>query len=90
MHKIDLQKPFNSYVARQISRISYVTLTIGLLGYIASNATRHFNKKGFVTSHLDQFWSDSQAFLLMGAVVYVIAAIFKKGVDIQNENDLTV
>jgi len=26
----------------------------------------------------------------MGAVIYIIATIFKKGIDIQNENDLTV
>lgn len=90
MHKMELQKPFNSYVAKQISRISYFTLTIGLLGYIARKTTTHLNQKGFVTNHLDQFWSDSQAFILMGAVVYIIATIFKKGVDIQNENDLTV
>jgi len=28
--------------------------------------------------------------VLMGAVIYIIAAIFKRGVDIQSENDLTV
>jgi len=26
----------------------------------------------------------------MAAVIYVIAVIFKKGIEIQNENDLTV
>ena len=45
---------------------------------------------GFVTDNLNQFWTDSQAFIFMGAVIYIIATIFKKGVDLQNENDLTV
>jgi len=90
MHKMDLQKPFTSFVAKQISRISYFTLLIGLLGYVAGKTTLHLNKRGFLTNHLDQFWTDSQAFILMGAVVYIIALIFKKGVEIQNENDLTV
>jgi len=90
MHKMDLQKPFNSYVAKQISRISYFTLSIGILGYIAKKSTMHINHIGFATNYLDSFWSDSQAFILMGAIVYIIATIFKKGVDIQNENDLTV
>lgn len=90
MHKMELQKPFNNYVASQISKISYFTLSIGILGYLAGKSTRHLSHKGFVTDHLDQFWSDYQAFILMGAVVYIIATIFKKGVDIQNENDLTV
>ncbi len=39
---------------------------------------------------LTEMYKDSQTFILMGAVIYIIATIFKKGVDIQNENDLTV
>ena len=90
MHKMDLSKPFNTFVARQISRISYYTLFIGLLGYIARQFATNLMHHGFVTDNLTQFWPDSQAFILMGAVIYIIATIFKKGVDIQNENDLTV
>ena len=44
----------------------------------------------FAIDNLNQFWADSQAFILMAAVIYIIATIFKKGVEIQNENDLTV
>ncbi len=90
MHKMDLLKPFNSFVAEQIAKISYYTLSIGFISYIAKQVTKNLNHHGFVTNHLDQFWIDSQAFILMGAIVYVIATIFKKGVEIQNENDLTV
>ena len=90
MHKINLSKPFNAFVARQISLISYYTLSIGLLSYIARELTKNLMHHGFVTDNLNQFWADSQAFILMGAVIYIIATIFKKGVDIQTENDLTV
>ncbi len=90
MHKMDLSKPFNSFVSRQITLISYYTLFIGLLSYIARQLVRNLMHHGFVTDNLNQFWEDSQAFILMGAVIYIIATIFKKGMDIQNENDLTV
>ncbi len=90
MHKMNLSKPFDSFVAKQISLISYFTLTIGLFSYIARQLTKNLMHHGFVTDSLNQFWADSQAFILMGAVIYIIATIFKKGVDIQNENDLTV
>ena len=90
MHKMDLSKPFSTFVAKQISLISYCTLSIGLLSYIARQLAKDLMHYGFVTDSLNQFWVDSQAFILMGAVVYIIATIFKKGVDIQNENDLTV
>lgn len=90
MHTMDLSKPFSTFVARQISHISYYTLSIGLLSYIARQLANNLMHYGFVTDNLNQFWTDSQAFIFMGAVIYIIATIFKKGVDLQNENDLTV
>jgi hypothetical protein len=90
MHKMDLSKPFSTFVAKQISQISYYTLSIGLLSYVAREFTKNLMHQGFDTNSLNQFWADSQAFILMGAVIYIIATIFKKGVAIQNENDLTV
>ena len=90
MHKMDRLKPFNSFVSRQISLISYFTLAIGLLSFIGRHLVNNLTHYGFVTDNIDQFWADSDAFILMGAVIYVIATIFQKGVDIQNENDLTV
>jgi hypothetical protein len=90
MHKMDLTKPFSTFVSNQISQISHYTISIGLFSYIAREVTKNLMHHGFVTDNLNQFWADSQAFIVMGAVIYIIAIIFKKGVDIQNEIDLTV
>lgn len=90
MHKMDLTNPFNSFVSRQIYQMSYFTLSIGLISYIGRQVTENLVHHDFVPNNLNQFWTDSQAFILMGAVIYIIATIFKKGVDIQTENDLTV
>ncbi len=88
--KLDLSKPFNNFVSEQITQISYFTLSIGLLSYIAQQTAKHLLHRGFEIDQLNQFWVDSQAYILMAAVVYVIATIFKRGLEIQNENDLTV
>ncbi|MGK2863895.1 MAG: DUF2975 domain-containing protein [Chitinophagaceae bacterium] len=90
MSKLDLAKPFNSFVSEKITQISFYTLSIGLLSYIARQTAKNLLHRGYEIDQLNQFWADSQAFILMAAVVYVIATIFKKGLDIQNENDLTV
>ncbi len=90
MLKMDLSKPFSTFVARQISLISYFTLIIGLLSFIGRQLVKGLMHHGFVPSNLTHFWADSEAYILMGAVIYIIATIFKKGVEIQNENDLTV
>ena len=88
--KIDLTKPFNSFVSRQISLMSYYTFSIGILSYIARETAKNLQHQGYVIDNLNPFWADSQAFILMAAVIYVIATIFSRGVEIQNENDLTV
>jgi hypothetical protein len=90
MHRIDLSNPFSSFVSEQIAKISYYTFSIGILSYIARQTAKNLQHHGYVIDNLNQFWADSQAFILMAAVVYVIATIFKKGVEIQTENDLTV
>jgi len=89
-YKLDLSKPFSSFVAKKISQISYYTFSIGILSFIAQQTAKNLSHHGFEIDKLSQFWVDSQAFILMAAVIYVIATIFKKGVEIQNENDLTV
>jgi hypothetical protein len=88
--KIDLQKPFNEFVSKRITTISYQIFSIGIISFIAQQSSENLENKGFSTGHLNQFWDDSQAYILMAAVVYVIATIFKKGIEIQTENDLTI
>jgi hypothetical protein len=88
--QIDLSKPFNHFASKQVSLISYYTLSIGLLSYIARQSAKALQNRGFDTGNLHPFWTDSQAFILMAAVIYVIAVIFKKGLELQTENDLTV
>ena len=88
--KINLEKPFNTYVARQISLLSYYTLSTGLISYAGGQAAKNLQHHGYATEALNQFWSDSQAFILMAAVIYVIAVIFSKGVEYQEEIEETV
>ena len=88
--KIDLSKPFNNFVSKQIYSISYYTFSIGLISLIGKQLAKTLKHKGLVTDVLNQFWSDGQAFILMAAVIYVIAVIFSKGVEYQEELEETV
>ena len=90
LSKLNLSKPFNSFVSVQITQISYYTFSIGILSYVARQTAKNLQHHGYVIDNLNGFWADSQAFILMAAVIYVIATIFKKGVELQNESNLTV
>jgi len=88
--KLDLNRPFSDFVSKQITQISYITFTIGILSYWARQVAKNLAHRGYQISLLENFWVDSQAYMLMAAVIYVIAVIFKRGIELQNENDSTI
>ena len=90
LHKLDLSNPFNNFATKKILQISDHTFSIGILSYIARQTVKNLSHHGQEVDKLNQFWEDSHAFILMAAVIYVIAQIFKRGVELQNDNDLTV
>ncbi len=88
--KLDLNRPFSSFVSKQISSISYTTFAIGLISLVARQTANNLSHKGFDVNRLNDLWVDSQAYILMAGVIYAIATIFKRGIEIQNENDSTI
>jgi hypothetical protein len=88
--KLDLSNPFNGFVAKKISQISSYAFSIGIISYVAKEITQHLPHAATEIDKLQKFWVDSSAFLLMAGIIYIIAVIFKKGIELQTENDLTV
>ncbi|MBM6497999.1 DUF2975 domain-containing protein [Flavobacterium macrobrachii] len=84
--KFDLSKPFHGNLNNIFIKISYIALGTGLLAIIAENYAKWIMKKG-VTVPID--WTGSEILLFAG-VIYLFALIFKKGSELQSENDLTV
>lgn len=87
---LNLVKPFSPEIATLISRISYMILAVGILGIIAFRYSEIVETKGMALSELQTWWDDKYAYLLMGSIIFVIAQVFKKGLELQSENDLTV
>ena len=88
--KLNLVKPFSTEMAGLIEKISLEALSIAIVSVIADQYTKRRIKTGYNVSHIEEYWDDIAAFLMMAAIVFVISQIFKKGIEIQNENDLTV
>jgi hypothetical protein len=88
--KLNLVKPFSIDIAKLIEKISYEALSIAIVSFIARQYTKNIVQSGYDIDHVNKYWSDSAAFLMMAAIVYVISQLFKKGIELQNENDLTV
>ena len=88
--KLNLVKPFNAGIAKLIEKISVEAFAIAIVSIIAHQYTKGLIKSGYEVSQAGQFWDDTTAFLMMAAIIFVISQIFKKGIEWQNENDLTV
>jgi hypothetical protein len=87
---LNLTKPFSENVSGIITKITYYTLSIGIISIIAREIVSQLSFKGYHLGMVDRYWNDGGAYLLMTAVLFAIAFIFKKGIELQNENDLTV
>jgi hypothetical protein len=88
--KLNIVQPFSKEVSVYISRISYVALGIGLITGFANNYCEWLAKQGVVFPDMDDFLGGGGEFLLLGGVVFMIAVIFKKGIEIQSEHELTI
>ena len=88
--KLDLQKPFSVFVSNQISRIRTATFIIGVLSIVATRVVQNISEKGFDVNQLNEYWTDATAFIFMAAIIFIIDTIFKRGIELQSENDLTV
>ncbi|WP_167618046.1 DUF2975 domain-containing protein [Maribellus sediminis] len=84
--KIKIDNPFSMEVVHQLEYISYSLFTIWVLSVTGGGFIAWLGDKA---GHLNDSWNKGP-FLFMAGLVFVISQIFKRGVEIQSENDLTV
>ncbi len=84
--KLNLNHPFSSSVVSIITKISHVALGTGIVGLIAENYSRWFLHRGIA---VEQDWG-STGFLFLAGIIFIIALVFKRGTEIQSENELTI
>ncbi|WP_297336215.1 DUF2975 domain-containing protein [Algoriphagus sp.] len=88
--KIDLVHPFSRAVSKLISQISYLALQIGVAIIFSSALFKWMSVRGNVLDRAPQMVGNGFEFLLMAALLIAISIVFKRGVEIQEENELTV
>jgi hypothetical protein len=87
--KLNLIQPFSNQVATLIRRISYVALSIGIVAVIATEYSKWLVKQGISINALPEYVSGAE-FLFFAGIIFIIALVFKKGIEIQTENELTI
>jgi hypothetical protein len=89
--KLDLTKPFTPALGKYIYLIAYCALGIGFFSNWGGDLYQWILGQNIVIPAIqDLKLAGSDVWLLMGFVIMVFGIIFKKGIELQSENDLTV
>ena len=89
--KLDMAQPFNPAMGKFIFNVSYISFFIGLFSWWGSGYAGWLVKKGVQIPDIQYLrLGGADVWLFMGVTLFIIAQIFKRGIEIQTENDLTV
>jgi hypothetical protein len=84
--KFNLRNPFTMEVARSLEKISFALLGIWFVTLLNNIYSSLLQK---ITGRPYGNWLSTE-FIFMVGLLFIIATVFKRGVEIQSENDLTV
>jgi hypothetical protein len=88
---LNIIQPFNKKVRRFIFYLSYIALLIGLFsGFGIKYIERLINQGVKMPDTQLLRLGGADVWLFMAVILFIIAQIFKRGIEIQTENDLTV
>lgn len=88
--KFNLKQPFSPKICKWIENISYFALMVGILQACAEAYYKGLIKEGFVLNNLSGYFGDGEEFLFLAGIIFIIAKVFKRGLEIQSENELTI
>jgi len=89
--KLNMSQPFSEEVRRFILNVSYFSLGIALFSWWGVGQTQWLAKQGVLMPDTAALrFGGADVWLFMAVILIVIAQIFKRGAEIQSENELTV
>ena len=89
--KLETPRPFNRELGRFVFTMSFFALVIGLFSALAGKYADWLAWRGVLLPKLEDLrLAGADVWLFMGLTLFVIAHIFKRGIEIQAENDLTI
>ena len=88
LSKLTLQTPFSIAVEKKLERIAYLMLGVWIVSNIFWNIYTYYLSQS--TGIKLPANNSGDEYLFLAGIIYIISQIFKRGIEIQEENDLTV
>jgi hypothetical protein len=86
LSKVKLENPFTRKVSEKIEKVSYLLLSVWVVSML-NNAHGNWLEHQMGEMPVDM---NASEYLFMAGIVFIISQIFKRGVELQSESDLTV
>ena len=88
LSKLKLQTPFSIEVEKKLEKIAYLMLAVWIVSTIFWKTCLYYVS---VNTGIQLATNNSGAeYLFMAGMIYIISQVFKRGIEIQEENQLTV
>jgi|SRR5690606_359181 hypothetical protein len=84
------EKPFTRTILNILIKITYCTAFIGILLIVIKHILKNLSEKGYEVNLIVEFLEDGSTYIGIYIVLTVITWIFKKGIELQTDNDLTL
>ena len=86
--KLKLQTPFSMEVEKKLERIAFMLLGVWIISSIFWKVYTYYLTQA--TGILLPLNSTGDEYFFMAGILYIVSQIFKRGIEIQEENQLTV
>lgn len=89
--KLNIAQPFNLELRNFLSNLSFLALGIGLFSSYGYKYSLWLSKQGIQKADLQALHiAGADVWLFMAVILFIIVQIIKRGIEIQNENELTI
>ncbi len=88
LSKLKLQTPFSMEVEKKLERIAYLLLAVWIVSSIFWKTYMYYLTQA--TGIQLPANNSGDEYLFMAGIIYIISQVFKRGIEIQEENQLTV
>ena len=92
-NKVDFAFPFNEMLGNYLFNLSYLAFGIGFFSYWGSQVAKNalLESKNILSATLNSLQlQGADVWIFMGFILLIFALIFKKGMEIQSDNELTI
>lgn len=87
LYDVNIKNPFSKEISKMLESISFLLFGVWLFGFSINGVTVYLSNR---IEGIGKGFDSDFSFLFSAGIVYIISQIFKRGIEIQEENDLTV